>query len=99
MTRTLGGVRGALRQLLAEPSTRLQEAFYFSVLIGLRFAFSILDFIIIFFRTLLNFYYSLLVFTGSILGVSDILTGIAGSLLLIYYVLLGFSGLIIEFTD
>lgn len=24
MTRTLGGVRGALRQLLAEPSTRLQ---------------------------------------------------------------------------
>ena len=77
----------------------LQEAFYLSVLIGIRFAFSILDFIIIFFRTLLNFYYSLLVFTGSILGVSDILTGIAGSLLLIYYVLLGFSGLIIEFTD
>ena len=99
VTRTLGGVRGALRQLLAEPSTRLQEAFYLSVLIGIRFAFSILDFIIIFFRTLLNFYYSLLVFTGSILGVSDILTGIAGSLLLIYYVLLGFSGLIIEFTD
>ena len=27
VTRTLGGVRGALRQLLAEPSTRLQEAF------------------------------------------------------------------------
>ena len=99
VTRTLGGVRGALRQLLVEPSTRLQEAFYLSVLIGIRFAFSILDFIIIFFRKLLNFYYSLLVFTGSILGVSDILTGIAGSLLLIYYVLLGFSGLIIEFTD
>ena len=25
VTRTLGGVRGALRQLLAEPSTRLEE--------------------------------------------------------------------------
>ena len=29
VTRTLGGVRGALRQLLAEPSTRLAAAFYF----------------------------------------------------------------------
>ena len=95
----LGGVRGSPCPFWAGQSTRLQEAFYLSVLIGIRFAFSILDFIIIFFRTLLNFYYSLLVFTGSILGVTDILTGIAGSLLLIYYVLLGFSGLIIEFTD
>ena len=75
----------------------LQEAFYLSVLIGIRFAFSILDFIIIFFRTLLNFYYSLSDFAGSILGVTDTLIGIAGSLLLIYYMLLGFAGLIIGF--
>ncbi|MBG6063699.1 hypothetical protein IWX83_003517 [Flavobacterium sp. CG_9.1] len=29
VTRTFGGVRGALRQLLAEPSTRLAEVFIF----------------------------------------------------------------------
>ena len=28
MTRTLGGVRGALRQFLAEPSTRLPAVFF-----------------------------------------------------------------------
>ena len=31
MTRTLGGVRGALRQFLAEPSTRLYEAIFLEV--------------------------------------------------------------------
>ena len=33
VTRTLGGVRGALRQFLAEPSTRLEEAISFSTTI------------------------------------------------------------------
>ena len=45
MTRTLGGVRGALRQFLAEPSTRLYEAIVFHIPIftfhfGFRFLLS-----------------------------------------------------------
>ena len=40
MTRTLGGVRGALRQFLAEPSTRLEEAISFSSTI-FRFLFGL----------------------------------------------------------
>ena len=40
VTRTLGGVRGALRQFLAEPSTRLYEAIYLEVVTNL-FAVSI----------------------------------------------------------
>ena len=31
VTRTLGGVRGALRQFLAEPSTRLEDAITFYI--------------------------------------------------------------------
>ena len=44
VTRTLGGVRGALRQFLAEPSTRLEEAISFSTTI-FRFLFGLFIFV------------------------------------------------------
>ncbi len=78
MTRTLGGERGALRQFLAEPSTRLQEAFNYS-----DYFFCI--FFLIFFLSLLYFLGTLLGFADTILEIADTLIGFTGSLLEFYY--------------